>query len=115
MLIHGKAHADDITVLVREAGSGKTRTARLWVYVRDDRNAGSQMSTPVWFCAADVLPAVASSHSICGNFHVLFQKVCIVLYYFFEPSFLIHPDEYRKMSHHLLLSVLKNFSRILNM
>ena len=31
------------------AGSGKTRTARLWVYVRDDRNAGSQMPLAVWF------------------------------------------------------------------
>ncbi|MFP1496847.1 transposase [Escherichia coli] len=37
----GKVHADDIPVPVQEPGSGKTRTARLWVYVRDDRNAGS--------------------------------------------------------------------------
>ncbi|MBS9700912.1 transposase, partial [Escherichia coli] len=34
---------------VQEPGSGKTRTARLWVYVRDDRNAGSQMPPAVWF------------------------------------------------------------------
>ena len=43
VLIPGKVHADDIPVPVQEPGSGKTRTARLWVYVRDDRNAGSQM------------------------------------------------------------------------
>ncbi len=43
VLMPGKVHADDIPVPVQEPGSGKPRTARLWVYVRDDRNAGSQM------------------------------------------------------------------------
>ncbi len=43
VLMPGKVHADDIPVPVQEPGSGKTWTARLWVYVRDDRNAGSQM------------------------------------------------------------------------
>ncbi|WP_270354621.1 IS66 family transposase, partial [Escherichia coli] len=38
VLMPGKVHADDIPVPVQEPGSGKTRTARLWVYVRDDRN-----------------------------------------------------------------------------
>ncbi|GAB8859696.1 hypothetical protein OkiPb00504_49170 [Escherichia coli] len=42
-LMPGKVHADDIPVSVQEPGSGKTRTARLWVYVRDDRNAGSSI------------------------------------------------------------------------
>lgn len=37
----GKVHTDDTPVRVLEPGSGKTRTGRLWVYVRDDRNAGS--------------------------------------------------------------------------
>lgn len=41
VLVPGKVHADDIPVPVQEPGSGKTRTARLWAYVRDDRNAGS--------------------------------------------------------------------------
>jgi transposase/uncharacterized small protein (DUF1192 family) len=41
VLMPGKVHTDDIPVPVQEPGSGKTRTARLWVYVRDDRNAGS--------------------------------------------------------------------------
>lgn len=49
VLIPGKVHADDIPVPVQEPGSGKTRTARLWIYVRDDRNAGSLMPPAIWF------------------------------------------------------------------
>jgi len=36
-----KLHADDTPVPVQAPGHGKTRTGRLWVYVRDDRSAGS--------------------------------------------------------------------------
>jgi transposase len=36
-----KLHADDTTVPVLDPGRGKTKTGRLWVYVRDDRPAGS--------------------------------------------------------------------------
>lgn len=36
-----KLHADDTPVPVLAPGTGKTRTGRLWVYVRDDRPAGS--------------------------------------------------------------------------
>ena len=32
-----RVHADDTVVPVLEPGLGRTRTARLWVYVRDDR------------------------------------------------------------------------------
>jgi hypothetical protein len=32
-----RAHADDATVPALEPGLGKTRTGRLWCYVRDDR------------------------------------------------------------------------------
>ncbi|PIJ48259.1 transposase, partial [Erwinia sp. OLMDLW33] len=49
VLMPGRVHTDDIPVPVQEPGSGKTRTARLWVYVRDDRNAGSQLPPAVWF------------------------------------------------------------------
>lgn len=49
VLMSGKIHTDDIPVPVQAPGSGKTRTARLWVYVRDDRNAGSQLPPAVWF------------------------------------------------------------------
>jgi transposase len=37
-----KVHADDTTVPVLDPGRGKTKTGRLWVYVRDDRPAGSK-------------------------------------------------------------------------
>ena len=33
----GRVHADDTVVPMLEPGLGRTRTARLWVYVRDDR------------------------------------------------------------------------------
>ncbi len=36
-----KIHADDTSVPVLDPGRGKTKTGRLWVYVRDDRPAGS--------------------------------------------------------------------------
>ncbi len=36
-----KVHADDTPVKVLAPSEGKTRTGRLWVYVRDDRAAGS--------------------------------------------------------------------------
>jgi transposase len=40
----GKLHADDTPVPVLAPGLGKTKTGRLWTYVRDDRPAGD--STP---------------------------------------------------------------------
>ncbi|AIA48129.1 hypothetical protein L085_13480 [Serratia sp. FS14] len=49
VLMPGKVHADDTPVNVLEPGQGKTRTGRLWVSVRDDRNAGSTMPADVWF------------------------------------------------------------------
>jgi len=36
----GKLHADDTPVPVLAPGLGKTKTGRLWTYVRDDRPAG---------------------------------------------------------------------------
>ena len=45
----GKVHSDDTPVRVLEPGSGKTRTGRLWTYVRDDRNAGLEEPPAVWF------------------------------------------------------------------
>jgi transposase len=44
-----KLHADDVPVPVLEPGRGKTKTGRLWTYVRDDRPAGSQEAAAVWF------------------------------------------------------------------
>ena len=49
VLTDGKLHADDTPVPVLLPGNGKTKTGRLWTYVRDDRNAGSAMAPAVWF------------------------------------------------------------------
>ena len=45
-----KLHGDDIPVPVLAPGLGKTKTGRLWTYVRDDRPAGDQQPPAVWFC-----------------------------------------------------------------
>jgi transposase len=44
-----KLHADDTTLPVLAPGLGKTKTGRLWTYVRDDRPAGSSEPPAVWF------------------------------------------------------------------
>jgi len=45
----GKLHADDTPVPVLAPGNGKTKTGRLWSYVRDDRPAGDRAAPAVWF------------------------------------------------------------------
>ena len=54
-----KIHADDTPVPVLAPGDGKTRTARLWIYVRDDRPAGYKTAPAVWFEGATSAPASA--------------------------------------------------------
>lgn len=44
-----KLHADDTPLPVLAPGNGKTKTGRLWTYVRDDRPAGEQTAPAVWF------------------------------------------------------------------
>ena len=44
-----KLHADDTPVPVLAPGNGKTKTGRLWTYVRDDRSAGDKSPPAVWF------------------------------------------------------------------
>ncbi|KWF15207.1 transposase [Burkholderia ubonensis] len=44
-----KLHADDTPVPVLAPGNGKTKTGRLWVYVRDDRASGDATPPAVWF------------------------------------------------------------------
>jgi transposase len=44
-----KLHADDTPVLVLAPGNGRTKTGRLWTYVRDDRPAGSRGAAAVWY------------------------------------------------------------------
>lgn len=49
VLTNGKLHADDTPVQGLLPGNKKTKTGRLWTYVRDDRNAGSELAPAVWF------------------------------------------------------------------
>ena len=44
-----KLHADDTPLPVLAPGNGKTRMARLWTYVRDDRASGDETPPAVWF------------------------------------------------------------------
>ncbi len=44
-----KLHADDTPVPVLAPGNGRTRTGRLWTYVRDDRPSGDTTAPAVWF------------------------------------------------------------------
>jgi transposase len=44
-----KLHGDDVPVPVLAPGKGRTKTGRLWTYVRDDRPAGSDAAAAVWF------------------------------------------------------------------
>jgi transposase len=44
-----KIHADDTPVPVLDPGRGRTKTGRIWTYVRDDRPAGSRAPPAVWY------------------------------------------------------------------
>jgi transposase len=44
-----KLHGDDTPIPVLAPGNGKTKVARLWTYVRDDRPAGDAAPPAVWF------------------------------------------------------------------
>jgi len=49
VLSASKLHADDTPIAVLAPGTGKTKQARLWTYVRDDRPAGLSQAPAVWF------------------------------------------------------------------
>ena len=49
VLAASKIHADDTPVPVLAPGNGKTKTGRLWTYVRDERSAGEDTAPAVWF------------------------------------------------------------------
>lgn len=49
VLTADKIHTDDTPMPVLSPGNGQTKTARLWVYVRDDRHSGSTAAPAVWF------------------------------------------------------------------
>lgn len=42
-------HADDTPIPVLAPGHGKTKTGRLWTYVRDERPAAGEAAPAVWF------------------------------------------------------------------
>ena len=44
-----KLHADDTPVPVLAPGNGRTKTGRLWTYVRDDRPSADTTAPAVWF------------------------------------------------------------------
>jgi transposase len=44
-----KIHADDTPISVLSPGNGKTKTGRLWTYVRDDRSWADAAPPAVWF------------------------------------------------------------------
>ena len=52
-LAAAKIHADDTPVPVLAPSNGKTRTGRLWTYVRDDRPAGVSTAPAVWFAYSE--------------------------------------------------------------
>src|ERR1035441_8775466 len=53
VLAGAKLHADDTPMPVLALGSGKTKTGRLWTYVRDDRPAGKDTAPAVWFAYSE--------------------------------------------------------------
>ena len=53
VLAGSKLHADDTPLPVLAPGNGKTRTGRLWTYVRDDRPAGVDTPPAVWFAYSE--------------------------------------------------------------
>ena len=44
-----RGDGDDVPVPVLEPGQGKTKTGRLWTYVRDDRPARNNAASAGWF------------------------------------------------------------------
>jgi transposase len=53
VLSASKVHADDTPVPVLAPGNGKTKTGRLWTYVRDERPAGLEIAPAVWFAYSE--------------------------------------------------------------
>jgi len=53
VLSAAKIHADDTPVPVLAPGNGKTKTGRLWTYVRDERPADEKTAPAVWFAYSE--------------------------------------------------------------
>jgi transposase len=83
-----KIHADDTPVPVLAPGTGKTKTGRLWTYVRDDRAAGIDTAPAVWFAYTPDRKGehpqrhLGSFHGVLqadayAGFHPLYEGGCI--------------------------------------
>lgn len=53
VLAGSKVHGDDTPVPVLAPGNGRTKTGRLWTYVRDDRPAAQTTAPAVWFAYSE--------------------------------------------------------------
>ena len=53
VLAGSKIHGDDTPVPVLAPGNGRTKTGRLWTYVRDDRPAAQTTPPAVWFAYSE--------------------------------------------------------------
>jgi transposase len=62
----GKLHGDDTPVPVLAPGNGKTKTGRLWTYVRDDRPAGCAEAPAVWFAYSPDRKGEHPEHHLSG-------------------------------------------------
>jgi hypothetical protein len=67
-----KVHADDTPVPVLAPGTGKTKTGRLWTYVRDDRPCGDIAAPAVWFGYSPDRKGEHPQHHLC-DFHGTLQ------------------------------------------
>ncbi|WP_354687954.1 IS66 family transposase [Cupriavidus necator] len=66
-----KIHADDTPIPVLAPGNKKTKTGRLWVYVRDDRRSGSTEPAAVWFAYSPNRQGVHPQRHLAGFSGVL--------------------------------------------
>lgn len=71
MFADKKVHADDMPVAVFDAGRGRTKTGRLWVYVRDNRPAGGAQPPAAWYRYSPNRNGVHSNWHLATNSGVL--------------------------------------------
>ena len=65
VLTDGKLHADDTPVPVLLPGNKKTKTGRLWTYVRDDRKAGSELAPTARTEKVSTRRAISPASAVC--------------------------------------------------
>jgi hypothetical protein len=81
VLAASKLHADDTPVPVLAPGMGRTKTARLWTYVRDDRPAADDTPPAVWFATRKIVKASvrsSTSQASPASFKPMAMRVFII-------------------------------------